>query len=56
MTTLKPTILAIGKASQDVFLQSSKDFQPYAHKGVQYEQLPLGKKIHIDNYLLLNWW
>jgi len=42
-------MLAIGKASQDVFLQSSKDFQPYVHKGVQYEQLPLGKKIHIDS-------
>lgn len=42
-------MLAIGKASQDVFLQSSKEFQPYRHKGVQYEQLPLGKKIHIDH-------
>lgn len=49
MTAQKPVMLAIGKASQDVFLQSSKDFQPYMHKGVQYEQLPLGKKIHIDD-------
>ncbi len=40
--------ITIGKASQDVFLSSSKDFQPYKHKGVIYEQLPLGKKIHID--------
>lgn len=44
-----PTILTIGKATQDVFLTSSKDFKPYAHKGVLYEQLPLGKKIHIDD-------
>jgi len=44
-----PVVLTIGKASQDVFLQSSKDFQPYEHKGVMYEQLPLGKKIHIDD-------
>ncbi|QQG51286.1 MAG: carbohydrate kinase family protein [Candidatus Saccharibacteria bacterium] len=45
----KPTILAIGKASQDVFLTSSKDFQPYKYKGVEYEQLPLGKKLHVDD-------
>ena len=44
-----PTILTIGKATQDVFLTSSKDFKPYSHKGVLYEQLPLGKKIHIDD-------
>lgn len=49
MTMKKPTMLAIGKASQDVFLRSSKDFQPYKHKGVQYEELPLGKKIHVDD-------
>lgn len=49
MSAGKPTILAIGKASQDVFLTSSKEFQPYVHKGVQYEQLPLGKKIHVDD-------
>jgi len=52
MTARKPIMLAIGKASQDVFLQSSKDFQPYVHKGVQYEQLPLGKKIHVDNMII----
>jgi sugar/nucleoside kinase (ribokinase family) len=51
MTTKKPTILAVGKASQDVFLRSSKEFQPYVHKGVQYEQLPLGKKIHVDDII-----
>lgn len=44
-----PTILTIGKATQDVFLTSSKDFKPFKHKGVQYEQLPLGKKIHVDD-------
>jgi len=51
MTAKKPIMLAIGKASQDVFLRSSKDFQPYVHKGVQYEQLPLGKKIHVDDII-----
>lgn len=49
MPSAKPVILAIGKASQDVFLTSSKDFQPYGRKGVQYEQLPLGKKLHVDD-------
>lgn len=49
MSDKKPVILAIGKASQDVFLTSTKDFQPYLHKGVQYEQLPLGKKLHVDH-------
>lgn len=45
----KKKIIAIGKASQDVYLTSSKEFQPYMHKGVLYEQLPLGKKIHVDD-------
>jgi sugar/nucleoside kinase (ribokinase family) len=45
----KPKIAAIGKASQDVFLTSKEEFAPYTHKGVQYEQLPLGKKIHVDD-------
>lgn len=49
MTSQKPIILAIGKASQDVFLTSTKDFQPYHHKGVDYEQLPLGSKLHVDH-------
>jgi len=48
----KKKIVAIGKASQDVYLTSSKDFQPYMHKGVQYEQLPLGKKIHVDDLII----
>jgi sugar/nucleoside kinase (ribokinase family) len=42
-------IITIGKASQDVYLTSSKEFKPYMHKGVLYEQLPLGKKIHVDD-------
>lgn len=46
-----PTIMTIGKATQDVFLTSSKDFKPFLHKGVQYEQLPLGKKIHVDEVI-----
>ena len=45
----KKTILTIGKASQDVFLTAKDEFKPYTHRGVQYEQLPLGKKIHVDN-------
>lgn len=44
-----PTILTIGKAVQDVFLTSSKAFEPYKHKGVLYEHLPLGQKIHVDD-------
>lgn len=46
-----PTILTIGKATQDVFLTSTKELKPYTHKGVQYEQLPLGKKIHLDDVI-----
>jgi len=44
----KPTILTIGKATQDVFLLSSENFEPQKHKGVMYEQLPLGKKLALD--------
>ncbi len=50
MTT--PRILSIGKASQDVFLTAHKDIKPFVHKGVQYEQLPLGKKIHVDDLVI----
>lgn len=49
MSNKKPIILAIGKTSQDVFLTSTKQFQPYHHKGVDYEQLPLGSKLHLDH-------
>ncbi len=44
-----PTILTIGKATQDVFLMSSKEFKTYRHKGVVYEQMPLGAKLNLDN-------
>lgn len=46
-----PTIMTIGKATQDVFLISDKSFKPYKHKGVLYEQLPLGQKIHVDKVI-----
>ena len=46
-----PTILTIGKATQDVFLLSSKSFAPYKHKGVLYEQLPLGSKLDLDEVI-----
>lgn len=49
MTSKTPVILAIGKATQDVFLTSTKEFQPYHHKGVEYEQLPLGSKLYLDH-------
>lgn len=46
-----PTILTIGKATQDVFLLSSKSFVPFKHKGVLYEQLPLGAKLDLDEVI-----
>lgn len=46
-----PTIVTIGKATQDVFLKSSKAFEPQLHKGVLYEQLPLGKKLDLDEVI-----
>jgi len=51
MKTKIPTILSIGKATQDVFLTSSKAFKPYKHKGVLYEQLPLGSKLDLDEVI-----
>ncbi len=47
----QPTILTIGKATQDVFLKSTKNFVPQEHKGVRYEQLPLGKKLDLDEVI-----
>jgi sugar/nucleoside kinase (ribokinase family) len=44
-----PTILSIGKATQDVFLTASKVFEPQESKGVMYEQLPLGQKLDLDD-------
>lgn len=44
----QPVIVTIGKATQDVFLQSSRNFEPQEHKGVFYESLPLGQKLDLD--------
>jgi sugar/nucleoside kinase (ribokinase family) len=43
-----PTIVTIGKATQDVFLKSAKAFTEFKHKGVMYEQLPVGQKLDLD--------
>lgn len=43
-----PTIVAIGKATQDVFLHSAKMFEQHQHKGVAYEHLPVGQKLELD--------
>src|SRR5690606_17120548 len=43
-----PTIVTIGKATQDVFLKSAKAFAQFEHKGVKYERLPVGKKLDLD--------
>jgi len=43
-----PTIITIGKATQDVFVRSSNAFQQQRHKGVMYEQLPVGQKLDLD--------
>lgn len=42
-----PTVVCIGKATQDVFLRS-KAFAPQLRDGVFYEELPLGKKLDVD--------
>ncbi len=43
-----PTIVTIGKATQDVFLKSSEAFKEFVHKGVHYEQLPVGQKLDLE--------
>ncbi len=43
-----PTIVTIGKATQDVFLRSANAFRQLEHKGVKYEQLPVGQKLDLD--------
>ena len=45
------TIVTIGKATQDVFLKSSKAFEPHEHKGMFYEELPLGQKLDLDEVI-----
>lgn len=46
-----PTIVTIGKATQDVFLKSSHAFVPFESKGVKYEQLPVGQKLDLDEVI-----
>lgn len=43
-----PKILAIGKATQDVFL-TSDEFSPHMEGKVAYTHLPLGVKMEVDN-------
>ncbi len=43
-----PTIVTIGKATQDVFLKSANAFTRFEHKGVKYEELPVGQKLDLD--------
>lgn len=44
-----PTIITIGKATQDVFVKSSNSYKQQKHKGVLYEQLPVGQKLDLDD-------
>ena len=46
-----PTIVTIGKATQDVFLKSTDAFKEFEHKGVKYEQLPVGQKLDLDEVI-----
>lgn len=49
--THMPTIVTIGKATQDVFLKSTNAFRQYEHKGVKYEELPVGQKLDLDEVI-----
>ncbi len=42
-------ILSIGAATQDILLQGGEAFKPWHHKGVEYERLPLGSKLEVEN-------
>ncbi len=44
-----PRIVTIGKATQDVFLKSAHTFEQHEHKGVKYEQVPVGQKLALDD-------
>lgn len=46
-----PTIVTIGKATQDVFVRSAQAFTQFEHKGVKYEQLPVGQKLDLDEVI-----
>ncbi len=48
MTSGVPRILAIGKATQDVFL-TSNEFDPHTEGKVVYTHLPLGVKMEVSN-------
>lgn len=48
MTNKKPKILAIGKATQDVFLKSD-EFDPHTEGKVVYTHLPLGVKMEVKD-------
>jgi ribokinase len=43
-----PVMMAIGTATQDIFLQSPQVFNPHTEGGVQYEVLPLGAKLDVE--------
>lgn len=47
----QPTIICIGKATQDVFLMSREAFKPQAIDDSSYVQLQLGKKIDLDHVI-----
>lgn len=47
-----PSILCIGKSTQDVFLKAATAFMPYEDKGVVYERLPLGSKLDLDDVIM----
>jgi ribokinase len=42
-------MLAIGAATQDVFLQGGTVFKPTLEDGISYEHLPLGAKLSVDD-------
>lgn len=46
-----PTIITIGKATQDVFVKSSKSFKHLVTKGVVYDQLPVGQKLDLEEVI-----
>ncbi len=50
MSTEKPIILTIGKATQDVFLKSD-EFDPHVEGKVAYTHLPLGAKLDLDEVI-----
>jgi ribokinase len=51
MDKKSPTILAIGAATQDVFLKAGDVFKAWRHKGVDYERLPLGAKLEVEEVI-----